>query len=287
MTKSKQPQVFGYLYAAVFSNGTIKAGMSQRDPQGRITSHAHSGKVFGISLESSFVATIYTSDVRVREKKMHKELSAIAVNTAGREWFKFSDVRHALNFASTHLHQAESESFSAKPTPEEVAASKALNAAQWNASIGPFKFQDVTPTLDRQIEDAERFLDTFDPALILSFASQIMEWEDCCWGKNGYDESDTPVLNQVISDHYDDFYERYGRSLTTTTWTDEARAAAIRFGAHNVNHTLTTISARKIISAALQYPSFFHEVCSIKDVYVKSADDFDPSDEPMQVEQAF
>lgn len=262
--KQTNPKVFGQLYVAVFSNGTVKAGMSHKDANSRVTSHAHAGKAFGISMDSSFVASIYTSDVKAREKLMHQELALLATPTAGREWFKFEDAQAALNFASTYLHKVERMSFAERPSQEELERARAADTAKTGLALTDrlFNFgnrETKEEKQKREIAKAEAFLDTLKPNMILSFASNMMDLEDY-YCMNG--EENTPVLSNVISDHYDDFYKTHGRSITSTEWTDEAWAA--REAGHRVNHTLNLQAARKILSAAMLYEEFFYQACSMK-----------------------
>lgn len=129
-TGAKHDHVFGYIYAAVFSNGTVKSGLSDREPKNRLKQHENAGKAFGIEMEASFVASIYTNDLLQREKAMHKEMAQVATLTSGREWFKFDNKEQALVFCSNYLHRLERESFTERPIASTY-------PGQDDATLGP------------------------------------------------------------------------------------------------------------------------------------------------------
>lgn len=120
MQLTREPKVFGQLYIVVFDNGTVKAGMSAKSASKRIATHATACEAFCISLDSSFIANIYTNNVRSLEQKMHSEIRKIAIQTSGKEWFKFNTIEQARYFSENYIKQVEFESYENKPTPEDI-----------------------------------------------------------------------------------------------------------------------------------------------------------------------
>lgn len=254
------PKIFGHLYVAIFSNGTVKAGMSANDPQSRITSHAHAGKAFGISMESSFLASIYTNDVRAREKLMHKEILQHATQTAGREWFKFANFEDALNFASTYLHKAERMSFAERPSQKEIdraAIKQAAASGGWIKLLSLGSLETEEKKTQREIAKAEAFLDTLDARLIFILASKMIDSDESNFDLDA--PSQVPVLSTLVSSHWAAFYANHQSDSPLSACSAEALAAAEPGDC--IDMTLNLKVARAILSAAMLYPEFFHQAC--------------------------
>ncbi|MFW9595802.1 MAG: hypothetical protein ACMV1D_09930 [Macromonas sp.] len=266
--KQTDPKVFGQLYVAVFSNGTVKAGMSHKDANSRVTSHAHAGKAFGISMDSSFVASIYTSDVKAREKLMHQELALLATPTAGREWFKFEDAQAALNFASTYLHKVERMSFAERPSPEELerARARAANTAKTGLALTDrlFNFgnrETKEQKIQKDITNAEQFLDTLDARLIFVLASKMIDSDESNFNPDA--PSRAPILSDIVEQHWCAFYANH-RGDSPPLSACSAETLAVAEPGDPIDMTLNLKVARAILSAAMLYPAFFYQACTDK-----------------------
>lgn len=266
--KQTNPKVFGQLYVAVFSNGTVKAGMSHKDANSRVTSHAHAGKAFGISMDSSFVASIYTSDVKAREKLMHQELALLATPTAGREWFKFEDAQAALNFASTYLHKVERMSFAERPSQEELELERARAADTTKTGLALmdkilFNFggcETKEQKIQKDITNAEQFLDTLDARLIFVLASKMIDSDESNFNPDA--PSRAPILSDIVGQHWDAFYKNYRSDSPLSACSAETLAVAEP--GDPIDMTLNLKVARAILSAAMLYPAFFYQACTDK-----------------------
>jgi hypothetical protein len=255
--------VFGHLYVAVFSNGTVKAGMAKHNPQDRVTSHAHSGKAFGIALETAFYASVYTNDTRARERLMHQEIGALATLTAGREWFKFEDVNAALNFASAYCRQVERMSFSERPSPEEIKRREKEISDVWDLRL--FKQQAlvvVAPTPEITFfsppsADVLRQIDaistTYTLDLVAIIARKIMDHEDYLAMADDDCDSGLPVLVDAMNQHWD-------AALAPLTDPNDF------VGRGEAMSRMSLESALSIIKAAANYPNFFSEAVSRREV---------------------
>lgn len=260
MTK---PKIFGHLYVAVFSNGTVKAGMSAKDPQSRITSHANAGKAFGISMDSSFFVPIYTNDVRAREKLMHEEMLQRATQTAGREWFKFATFENALNFAATYLHKVERMSFAERPSQEEIdriAAKQAAASGAWLKLFAPGSLEYEEQKKQKEIAEAEAFLDTVDARLIFILASKMIDSDESNFDLDA--KSRVPALSDLVGKHWSAFYANHQSDDPLSACS--AEALSIAEPGDCIDMTLNLKVARAILSAAMLYPEFFYQACMAK-----------------------
>lgn len=256
----KQPKIFGYLYVAVFSNGTVKAGRSARDPQGRVTTHANSGKAFDVHLDSAFYASIYTNDASAREKLMHQELGLLARLTTGKEWFKFEGATAAVNFASAYLRKVERMSFAERPSAEELAAreqAKKTHIASALLTLFPAAAPAVTLTdlaSKEELKKMEYFLNECSLSATAFMALRIIQLEEKISDSGENFVLQTPILSEVIARHFEEFdlaCHAYGKG-------DFSLAERID-GALGNGHTLDKSTAVQIIKTAAQYPAFFFE----------------------------
>ncbi len=224
-----KPHVFGHLYMAVFSNGTVKAGMSKRDPQSRVTAHAHAGRAFGISMDATFFATIYTNDVKARERHMHAAIGSAATPTSGREWFKFASSDDALNFASAYLHKIEKMSFVERPSHEEVRHNLEKKCHSLDRVVQHFDEQKRLSEASNVCE----LLDGLNPGAVIAIAEKIIFLED--WMTLNSDRCDTsmPILACAIDKH-------------------------------TISGEMDINAAKEVISAAAMYRDFFIKACSVK-----------------------
>lgn len=245
---SKKARVFGYLYVAVFSNGTVKAGMAKSDAQSRITTHAHAGRAFCIELSDSFVASIYTDDVKQRETQMHKELSKVARLTAGREWFKFDKLDSAVNFSSSYLHGVERMSFVERPSEHEVTLSRKKKASaidelqrRFDATRAKQIAQNDSAT-NEEIDEIVGFLNSKSDALVCAMARNVAHYEDYLWLNEHPMHAQIPLVAKAV----DEFYEN-----------PDFDAAS--------DGPMTRKNAMDIILAAVNYRQFFVQAMSFKD----------------------
>lgn len=256
------PKVFGNLYIAVFSNGTVKAGMAKSRPQDRVTSHAHSGKAFGIGMEAAFYASIYTTDTRARERLMHQEISELAVLTAGREWFKFSSVDVALNFASAYLCKVERMSFAERPSIEEIAKqvkyqTNAVDRLLNLASYRPEKAFTFSATVtESELDELASVMDGYSLPVVASIASKIVCQEEMINDPSKGEESKTPALTDVINTHFSEHDRICTLNGVLPTEADESHIAQVV----EQGHPYSKCAAIKIIQAAAKYPDFFFQV---------------------------
>jgi hypothetical protein len=252
-----KPHVFGHLYMAVFSNGTVKAGMSKRDPQSRVAAHAHAGRAFGISMDAPFFATIYTNDVKARERQMHAAIGDVAAPTAGREWFKFAGAADALNFASAYLHKIERMSFAERPAHEDVQlmfAKRSTDVSKVIEGMGhALGLRDREQKSQRDIAEAEAMLDTLKPYFIAELAGRAVDLENWYSEQNENFDSGMPELEASIIENYLGLYSA-AIAMSGEELADADRGISVK----NIR------AARKILTAAMQYPQFFTEVCLAK-----------------------
>lgn len=260
------PKVFGHLYIAIFSNGTVKAGMSGRSPGDRVNSHANAGKAFGISMDSSFCVSIYTDDTKARERLMHQEISALATLTAGREWFKFDSATMAVNFASAYLCRVERMSFAERPSVEEIALRvKSSNKAL--ESLFPMNFAEPAkaftlpaPATDADLVEMASVMNEYSLSVLASIAGKIVCLEGDAFEHIEGVAPELPVLSDVIHAHFAEharICDPNGKLLTPAAeaYVDEV----LKQG-----HPFSRESAVKIIQAAALYPAFFYEAMGFK-----------------------
>lgn len=228
------PKAHGYLYVVVFENGTVKAGMSQDNPEGRISNHHAAGARFGISVHSSFQAAIYAPDIRAREKKMHLELLKISKLVHGREWFFCESIAEALNFASSHMLLVERESLAQRveiPHPAKTAEASPAQQSIWAHMF----FREF----ERQ--QAADFVHSLKPDVAVLLAIRIAEIDEIETLNSADCLSPAPELFSVIDQALDDFY---------------ADEDASSVGASE-NQWVTPEVARKILNAAFEHPEYF------------------------------
>ena len=261
-----QPKVFGFLYIAVFSNGTVKAGRSTKDPHGRVTAHANSGKAFDVHLDSAFYASIYTGDVSVRERLMHEEIGLLARLTAGKEWFKFACATSAVNFASAYLCKVERMSFAERPSSIEIAEQAALVRRALEARFPllptphPQKFTLPSPATDSELSEIASLMNEYSESVVASMASKIVCLEEQYSESSIDGVSKVPVLSDVINAHFaehDRICDLSGALPLSSveTYLDEV----LKRGC-----TYNRDEAVKIIQAAAAYPAFFYEALGFK-----------------------
>ena len=261
-----QPKIFGYLYVAVFSNGTVKAGRSARDPQGRVTTHANSGKAFDIHLDSAFYASVYTNDVSTRERLMHQEIGLKARLTAGKEWFKFGSAASAVNFASAYLCKVERMSFAERPSAEEIAlqnksSGKALDFLFGSAFSPPAQsFVLPNPANESELAELASVMSEYSLPVLASIASKIVSLEEQAADLSHGGGSQTPALTEVINAHFAEIDRICEMNGMLPSSTDEARIHEIT----EQGSTYTKDDAVKIIQAAAGYPAFFYEAMGFK-----------------------
>lgn len=187
---------FGHLYVAIFSNGTVKAGMSRSDPKGRVTSHANAGAAFQISMDSAFHAAIYTSDVRDREKLMHQAISELAVRTAGREWFKFKTADEAAAFSSRYLANVERMSFAERPIDARYFVGPVLVAETVFMKL-------LHPRFEEREESFQDLLSSMKPHIASMLAEKILALEEVLMLNSEDCDSGMPILDDAIHRYYD------------------------------------------------------------------------------------
>ena len=261
------PKVFGHLYIAIFSNGTVKAGMSGRSPGDRVNSHANAGKAFGISMDSSFCVSIYTDDTKARERLMHQEISALATLTAGREWFKFDDATMAVNFASAYLCKVERMSFAERPSAEELAARGKVRNSKLE-SIFPTLFIEPVrtvlpfgPATSDELEKMAALLHGYSLSVVASMANKVMLLEERATMNCEDMDLKMPILRAVIDAHYDEQNRIHTACANGTQ--SPADDALVQESLVN-GHTLDKVTAIKIIQATAHYPEFFCEAMGFK-----------------------
>lgn len=223
------PKVFGHLYIVVFSNGTVKAGMTCRDLGSRVNSHKNSGKAFGISMDSVFTAKIYTDDTKDREKVMHKELSLVSTLTAGREWFKFDNPSSAGAFACAYLEKAERMSLIERPTEQQIAAAATCKLAAFDAIFGSMQAEAIRQDTLQRIAVV---LDSIPPRNLVHLAYQIMAYEESLTAES----NPAPELKCVIDRHYEE-----------------------SFASGRPGCSFDAIESREVVLTAAQYPIFFKD----------------------------
>lgn len=249
-----QPHIFGHLYMAVFSNGTVKAGMSARDPQGRVTCHAHAGKAFGISMDASFFAAIYTPDFKVREKEMHAAIGQFAERTTGREWFKFASASDALIFAASYLHKVERMSFAERPANSDarlMAAERAANVVQGAERI--FKAISSAQKEQQDIADAQALLESLPPHIVILLAGKVVDLESMYADISDNGESGVPAVEAAIVENYFRLFSD-DRLKDGVEFADVERGISVR----NLR------AARSVLSSAMSCPMFFQEALTPK-----------------------
>ncbi len=255
------PRVFGHLYIAVFSNGTVKAGRSATDPKGRVTAHVNSGKAFDIRLDSAFYSAIYTNDTSAREKLMHQEIGLLATLTAGKEWFKFDGVDAAVNFASAYLCKVERMSFSERPSIEQLMAqekaTQEMLASSNGALMNLFQFNDqpsryalVSPS-EGDLEKMEQMLLGRSLETVVALAHKLTDHEDYLAQISDDFDSGLSVLVEAMNCSWDEALSRLDDPNDF-----HSRCKAIE--------SMSFESAVRIIKAAASYPGFFCEALSTK-----------------------
>lgn len=256
------PKVFGHLYMAIFSNGTVKAGKSARDPKGRVSTHAHSGKAFDIHLDSAFYASICTDDVGARERAMHQELGLVARPTAGREWFKFESATDAVIFASAYLCKVERMSFAERPSVEALLANEKRrqqraisthNALTKAIFRFPPAFQSLSPLSEQEAKEMEMVIASHSPAVSIAMARKIMDHEDFLAQQNETYDSGLPLVADAVNIALDE-----ALSMAADPNDLQSRCQAIG--------CISFESAVQIIKAAANYPVFFREALFCQEV---------------------
>lgn len=254
------PRVFGHLYIAVFSNGTVKAGRSATDPKGRVTAHVNSGKAFDIRLDSAFYSAIYTNDTSAREKLMHQEIGLLATLTAGKEWFKFDGVDAAVNFASAYLCKVERMSFSERPSADQLADQEKKHNKRFAEAFQKFyprPARPVTlpgPATCEQLKEIEALMNEYSLSVVSSMALRVIRLEEQASESVENAALQTPVLSRLIASHFKEFdlaCHAYGEGDFSLS---ERIESALKNG-----HTLDKTTSVQIIKTAAQYPAFFFE----------------------------
>lgn len=263
ITTVNTPKVFGHLYVAIFSNGTVKAGRSASDPKGRVTTHANSGKAFDIHLDSAFYASIYTNDVSARERLMHQEIGLKARLTTGKEWFKFEDATTAANFASAYLCRVERMSFAERPSVETLLM-QAKDREQRDQSlhgrlVGAIFSRPrlasnfLSPTSSEEEKKMELMLHEYSPSVAVSLARKIMDYEDLLAQVNDEFDSGLPLLVEAINQGWD---EALSALADPNDFQDRCKAI----------DSMSFNSSLRILKAAANYPNFFYEAIGRKEV---------------------
>ena len=258
------PCVFGYLYVAVFSNGTVKAGMSKRNPRGRVAIHASAGKCFGIAMDASFFASIYTNDTATRERLMHQEIAALAPATNGREWFKFSDASTAANFASSYLCKIERMSFAERPSIDELAALRELSNKKTNSLLSsifeskkePADLRPLpSPATDDELMAIESLLNEYSVSVVGSIADVIMGLEENRAMSCDDMDHGMPLLRAEIDAHLDVQAAVFHEQISMGVPMDVALGQP---------KSMSRETAIQIIKAAAHYPEFFFKAVSLR-----------------------
>lgn len=258
LTTDDSSDVFGQLYIAVFSNGTVKAGMSRKDAKTRISRHTNAGKAFGISIEEAFIIPLHTLDVFDREKAMHAELATCAMPTAGREWFKFDGSVEAVKFAFEYLLRVNKSSFESRNGTEhlEQLRRKHLKRERDMCLIDSIRAVfDPPPQMGALTNAVSDMLSERSDGDILQLATMYLAVED--YLRATEDDEDIPALKQAIIYLDDEFYKGRDRLLDEFDWTDEAWEA--RSGGRVIDNRLTKVSALTVIASATQYA----KVCQV------------------------
>ena len=251
--------IFGQLYIAVFSNGTVKAGMSKNDTRSRLMAHENAGKAFCICMESSYIASIHTDDVLEREKKMHSELRKVSKQTAGKEWFMFNNKYEAKIFCSRYIESVESDSFENK---DKTCNSRRVKKTKTDLLINSLlprkqKFVELSKQDNDEIE--AMFANSTKQQLML-IATNVLDFHDyvtVCAEDSDYS---LQYLDKVIDEEYSKFIEADDKQ----EYTEDARELLIK--GFKVSGMLSQESAKRIIKTAMGYGEFFYEVCNMKEV---------------------
>ena len=255
-----QPKIFGFLYIAVFSNGTVKAGRSTKDPHGRVTAHANSGKAFDVHLDSAFYASVYTNDTCARERLMHQEIGLLARLTSGREWFKFVEADAAVNFASSYLDKVERMSFAERPSVEQlIAQQKTLQEAfgsrgillfDW-LSAGQADMRAFVAPDEAELEGLEKMLSGHSLDVVIKLARMFTDFEDFLAQKNDGFDSGLSVLVEAMNRGWDE-------ALAELDDPDDFQ------GRCRALESMSFEAAVRVIKASSNYPNFFREALSVK-----------------------
>lgn len=253
MQEDVKAKVFGQLYVVVFSNGTVKAGMSEGNAKQRISSHKNAGQAFCIEMYEHYFTDIYTNDLRERENKMLKVLENTAKRTSGREWFMFNSKIDAANFCSKYINQEGTDSFNERPSEQEIIKLKTES-------------KEIADSVFERFSSKAKSEDTYvgPKNMILYIASLVIAAHDIVSYNTTRDDDPTPELTKAIFDCYDEFSSKCGKK-SDTAWTSDAVEAAK--AGYDVCRQLTIEHAYKIIFAAKDYEEVteqFNELLSSK-----------------------
>ncbi len=86
-----------YLYAIIFEQGTVKVGMTNRDPEVRFDAHRSAGNRWGISPVKTTHMEVSYSSVLFKERVLREYCRLAADWGAGLEWFRYKSAEEAIS----------------------------------------------------------------------------------------------------------------------------------------------------------------------------------------------
>lgn len=101
----------GYLYAVIFSQGTVKVGMTCGIPKDRMKYHYSDGRKFGIKVKYEITELFQTNDIEFREKVLFAKCGMVSECVGGQEWYLFESADIAKNKITEFMRQIKANEF--------------------------------------------------------------------------------------------------------------------------------------------------------------------------------
>lgn len=245
-----EAKVFGHIYMVVFSNGVVKAGMSARGVESRISSHKNVGEAFGISAVSSHIALIYAADTKARESIMLKEISKVAKIVSGREWFKFNSCAEAEAFAKNYLGKVERMSLAEKPAKRDLLADQELFVRNLDALF--------YPEIAKRYNEMVGELKALKPNIAVALATKLIAYTDNLYINGGTIKTKVPMLTGAIDLKFksdEAAIKKYFHDLELSEDYDNEDAC----DPVKVDTELSPAQAVSLLCTAAHYPEFLCE----------------------------